>query len=370
METLEASTEFRASHPLASTPDQLGSDAPQLQSISQKFPPLLLYTLSAKGYEELRTFFNASMTQQPLAIIRPRTEAEVSAAIQALHARNITFGIRSCGHDLTAARTQGRDGVIIDLRTMDSIFLAEDKKSARIGSCARIVLVNGMTMDTDDHPDLLWVLRGAGNGNFGIVFELRIKLYPQTGFLAGMLRFATAEAGDVLTKLGEFERELPINFTGKATHLALPGVGPVLAWLFAWTLEDDNVYDGWAFLEKMKALGTPILNTVSTVCLGTIRLRRATCATVIHTAHERALGKRPGACYPLRTKHRIAAISAGIVDATAQATEYEEYKKWADDLADDLSKQLHALPYGYRNLRVRRRTWTEWPRMARRRWIG
>ncbi|KAK1954524.1 hypothetical protein LY78DRAFT_708226 [Colletotrichum sublineola] len=105
METLEASTEFRASQPLASTTDQLGSNVPQLQSISQKFPRLLLYTLSSKGYEELRTFFNASMKQQPLAIIRPRTEAEA----------------------------QGRDGVISDLRTMDSIFLAEDKKSARIG---------------------------------------------------------------------------------------------------------------------------------------------------------------------------------------------------------------------------------------------
>ncbi|KAK2027565.1 FAD-binding domain-containing protein [Colletotrichum zoysiae] len=435
MAALEASAEFRASHPSASTPDQLASDAPQLQNISQRFPELLFYTLSAEGYEELRAFFNASMTHQPLAIIRPRTEAEVSAVIQELHAQSIPFGIRSGGHDMAASQAQGRDGVIIDLRAMDSIAIAEDKMSARIGGgtlsiklsgflqqhklvtphgwCptvgiagwalgggygytsafhglgadqilgARVVLADGRTVDTDDHPDLLWALRGAGNGNFGIVTELRIKLYPQTGFLAGFLGFPTAEAGDVLTRFGQFERELPVNFTGEATHLTLPGVGPVLAWMFAWTSEDDDVDDGWAFLEKMKALGTPILNTVSAVddytffntipsptnthwhprlgmfeyftpevasVFGNHPPPGATCATVIHTAHGRALAKTPGACYPLRMRHRIAAISAGIVDATAQATEYEEYKKWADDMVGDLSKQRHALPYGYRNL--------------------
>ncbi|GKT66259.1 FAD/FMN-containing dehydrogenase [Colletotrichum tofieldiae] len=435
MAALEASAEFRASHPTASTPDQLASDAPQLQDISERFPGLLVYTISAESYEEVRTFFNASMTKHPLAIIRPRTEAEVSAVIQEVHAQNISFGIRSGGHDLTAAQAQGRDGVIIDLRGMDNISIAEDKKSARIGGgilgiklskflqqhklltphgwCptvsitgwalgggygytsafhglgvdqilgARVVLANGETVDTDDHPDLLWALRGAGNGNFGIVVELRVKVYPQTGFLAGFLGFPSAQAGDVLTEFGKFEKELPINFTGEASHLTLPGVGPVLAWLFAWTSENDDLDDGWAFLEKMKALGTPVLNTVSAVddytFFNTIpspththwhpRLRTfeyftpelanvfgnhpppgPACATVIHSTHGRALEKNPQACYPLRTRHRIAAASAGVVDATTQAAEYEEYKKWADDLADDLSKQGHALPYGNRNL--------------------
>ncbi|KDN61243.1 hypothetical protein CSUB01_11900 [Colletotrichum sublineola] len=247
------------------------------------------------------------------------------------HARNIPFGIRSGGHDLTAAQAQGRDGVISDLRTMDSIFLAEDKKSARIGG-----------------------------------WTLSIKLSRRASWPGCLDSPPQRPAGDVLTKLGEFERELPINFTGKATHLALPGVGPVLAWLFAWTSEDDNVYDGWGVSGKDESsrytdIEHGLHRYASFVACnsgwGRVRLTNLLVVddyTVFNTIplpanthwHSRVRTfeyctlEVARACYPLRTKHRIAAISAGIVDATAQATEYEEYKKWADDL----SKQRHALP--------------------------
>ncbi|OHE94942.1 FAD/FMN-containing dehydrogenase [Colletotrichum orchidophilum] len=428
MAALEASPEFRGSHPTASTLEQISLDAPLLHNLVTNFPNLLVYTISAEKYENVRTFFNANMTQLPLAIVRPRTDAEVVAIVQELKAQDIPFGLRSGGHDLIFGQAQGKDGVIVDLRGLDSIFIAEDRQSVRVGGgimgiklsrflqqhklltphglCptvsiagwamgggygymnayhglgadqilgARVVLANGSIVDTKDHPDLLWALCGAGNGNFGVI-------------------------GEVLKKFGEFEKDLPINFTGEATHMALPGVGPVFAWLFAWTSANDDLEEGWAFFETMKALGTPVLNTVAegmhtklslfkrqelarpavddftffnampspTNVRWYPRLRMfecftpgiasafgnnsppgATSATVIHAAHGRAIEANPAACYPLRKRHRIATPLGAVIDTTSQAVEYEEYKKWADDLVDALSEQGGKLPYGNRNL--------------------
>ncbi|WP_040790880.1 FAD-binding oxidoreductase [Nocardia paucivorans] len=39
--------------------------------------------------------------------------------------------------------------------------------------CAEVI-----TVDPQHHSDLLWALRGAGNGNFGIVTQLTYKVYP------------------------------------------------------------------------------------------------------------------------------------------------------------------------------------------------
>ena len=37
-----------------------------------------------------------------------------------------------------------------------------------------------ITVDQNNNPDLLWALRGAGNGNFGIVTSFTYKMYPLT----------------------------------------------------------------------------------------------------------------------------------------------------------------------------------------------
>ena len=43
---------------------------------------------------------------------------------------------------------------------------------------AQVVLADGRIVHTDDHPDLLWALKGAGGGRFGVVTELTFETIP------------------------------------------------------------------------------------------------------------------------------------------------------------------------------------------------
>ncbi|OLN95191.1 6-hydroxy-D-nicotine oxidase 5 [Colletotrichum chlorophyti] len=281
------------------------------------------------------------VTQQPLAIIWSRTDAEVTAILQEAQVNGIPFGIRSCVHDLSGAQIQGKDGIIIDLRALDSVVLAEDKQSARVGGgtlsinlskflhqrklltphvwCstigiagwalgggygyssafyglgvdqifgARVVLASGEVVDTDDHPDVLWALRGAVNGNFGVVVELWLQVYPENGLLGGLVAFPNAEAAQALTKFGEFEKDLP-----HPSHMTLPGVGhrPGLAVCVDFGSQSR---ERLGVSEQVgKSLSTPLLDTV--------------------------------------------------------AADFEDYKKWASAIVDELSEKHVALPYVHCNL--------------------
>ena len=43
---------------------------------------------------------------------------------------------------------------------------------------AQVVLADGRIVHTDEHPDLLWALKGAGGGRFGVVTELVFETVP------------------------------------------------------------------------------------------------------------------------------------------------------------------------------------------------
>jgi FAD/FMN-containing dehydrogenase len=51
-----------------------------------------------------------------------------------------------------------------------------------------LVTANGevLTVSNEAHPDLFWAIRGAGE-NFGVVTQLRYRLHPLPGVLAGLL---------------------------------------------------------------------------------------------------------------------------------------------------------------------------------------
>ncbi|KIZ13785.1 FAD-binding oxidoreductase [Streptomyces natalensis] len=65
---------------------------------------------------------------------------------------------------------------------------------------ATLVTADGKTVDCDksQHSDLFWALRGAGNGNFGVVTELRFRTHPAPRAVMAYLTWPWSKAAKVL----------------------------------------------------------------------------------------------------------------------------------------------------------------------------
>ncbi|MFG2531539.1 FAD-binding oxidoreductase [Streptomyces sp. NPDC048516] len=65
---------------------------------------------------------------------------------------------------------------------------------------ATLVTADGKTVDCDKsrHSDLFWALRGAGNGNFGVVTELRFRTHPAPRAVMAYLTWPWSKAAKVV----------------------------------------------------------------------------------------------------------------------------------------------------------------------------
>ncbi|MCB5911683.1 FAD-binding oxidoreductase [Streptomyces pinistramenti] len=96
---------------------------------------------------------------------------------------------------------------------------------------ATLVTADGKTVDCDKsrNPDLFWALRGAGNGNFGVVTELRFRTHPAPRSVMAYMAWPWAKAAKVL---GSWQKWGPVQADEiwSACHLdARPGGTPVVS---------------------------------------------------------------------------------------------------------------------------------------------
>ncbi|KAJ6039556.1 uncharacterized protein N7446_005131 [Penicillium canescens] len=210
----------------------------------------------------------------------------------------ISFSVRSGGHDffgrsmISGAHEWAGGGVMAGAlrKTLDSYGLftpTGQVKSVGYVSCgggygfyvgtygfgvdlgAKVILAGGYVVDTDQDPELLWALRGAGAGTFGVITELRVKVYPVPDLYAGFLAFYLAEAA---TLLGGIEKilndDFPDEFSGDAiaSHpkmTPIPVSEPCFVFLWCWTVTKENFAPAKRFLDRMVQVGTVLGNTVT-----------------------------------------------------------------------------------------------------------
>ncbi|KAL6874442.1 hypothetical protein HDV57DRAFT_523891 [Trichoderma longibrachiatum] len=380
--------------------DDVAREIPELLTLYDKFPHII-YTKSDPVYETISSAFNLSISTRPLVVIRPLEESHVQATVKIARATGMPLGIRSGGSEMSARNYRGVDkGIIIDMRSMCSVKVSDDKTSAKIGGGtiggdlavalseqglftpigwhprlgyagwslaggyglytsayglgldhilgARLVLADGFAVDVDkdNHSDLFWALRGAGNGIWGVVTQLTIKIYPAPKLLIGTLQIQKGNWPAVLDRwANDIEPNLPQEMAGDL-YFRNPTLNkPEMIIFFAWCAkEGDDLQKGWEYFDMMKSLPGALVQRIAesdfaSYILSELTIQPASFQTrgviakgmtdkiaqVIinnwkdpsiymgipcHFIHGMATKPDPTACFPLRYRHRIFPISA------------------------------------------------------------
>lgn len=235
-------------------------DGELLDALSARFSGTVLLP-GVDGYDDARAVQNGLIDRRPALIARPRTAADVSAAIAFARENDLEISIRGGGHGV-AGRAVADGALMIDLSLMKQVSVDADARSARAGGganwaefndataehglattgglisttgiagltlgggfgwlmgrfglaadnllSAEIVTADGdvRTVDAERDPDLFWALRGAG-ANFGVVTTFEYRLHPLVHVVGGLAAHPFDAAGDVLSFYRDLTAELP-----------------------------------------------------------------------------------------------------------------------------------------------------------------
>lgn len=188
-------------------------------------------------YADASTGWNHFFTHRPSAVVYARNADDVVNALTWARQQGIPVRVRSGGHALEGWSGVD-DGVIIDVSELKSVTIDAEAHTATVGAglkqleavtglgsagfaaptgtegsvglvgatlgggfglltrnygmasdnllSAEVVIASAdggaevIIADEQTNPDLLWALRGAGNGNFGIVTSLTYRIHPLT----------------------------------------------------------------------------------------------------------------------------------------------------------------------------------------------
>jgi len=126
---------------------------------------------------------------------------------------------------------------------------------------AELVSADGRLLNVaaDENEDLLWGLRGGG-GNFGVVTSFTYRVHPVKQVLAGILKYAPTQLGQVLRLFRDYSSTAPdeVSMIAGILPLAEPAVGIAVSYC-------GNPADGETTLKPIRSALDPVADTIKPI---------------------------------------------------------------------------------------------------------
>jgi FAD/FMN-containing dehydrogenase len=229
-------------------------------------------------YDAARRVYNAMIDRHPAAIARCSSVADIVAAVRAAVTAGLPLAIRDGGHNAGGLGVCD-DGVVIDLSGVRDVKVDAEARIVRVGGgctwgeldrathvygmavpggilsttgvggltlgggtgyltrlygltidnllAADVVLADGSQLHAseDEHPDLLWALRGGG-GNFGVVTSFEFRMHPVDRVMAGPTLWPVERTGEILRWYRDFILDAPEELNGFFALMTVPPAAP------------------------------------------------------------------------------------------------------------------------------------------------
>ena len=272
-------------------------------------------TRNDEEYEKARRVWNAMIDKRPAAIVRPRTAADVLAAVNFARDAGLCIAVRGGAHNVSGRATCD-DGIVIDFADMTGIRVNPAARTARAEPGVRwwefdretqafglattggtvgdtgiagltlgggfgwlggrfgmtvdnlvsgdVVLATGEIVHASaaENPDLFWALRGGG-GNFGIVTSFEYQLHPVGPMIVGgLVIHPYAAAADMLKFFGQILRTAPDELTVAAVLMTGPDGQKAGAMAVAYS---GPVEEGLKAVDPIKRFGSPLMDVIGPI---------------------------------------------------------------------------------------------------------
>jgi FAD/FMN-containing dehydrogenase len=226
-------------------------------------------------YADACTLFNTMIERRPRLVAECVVGDDVSAALAFAREHGLPVAVRGGGHSV-AGLSLCDGGVVLDLRPMADVDVDPERRVARVGggalwadvdratqahglattggrvsttgvagltlgggsgwlerkhglACDQLLAAELVTADgelvrasADEHPDLLWALRGGG-GSFGVVTALELRLHPLgPAVWAGLALFSGDRGREVLRTFRDVMNEAPDELSLACAFITAP----------------------------------------------------------------------------------------------------------------------------------------------------